>query len=91
MTITFAIICRPQGGALFTVITWGIQQGKEQEIKNEIIQQFGLKPGLMDDPCFFQEEILKKDPAQTIHLLCHTSAQTSLEVDAGNVVWEFRI
>ena len=33
VTITFAIICGPQGGALFTVITWGIQQGKGQEIK----------------------------------------------------------
>ena len=35
VTITFAIICGPQGGALFTVITWGIQQGMEQEIEKK--------------------------------------------------------
>ena len=41
VTITFAIICGPQGGALFTVITWGIQQGKEQEIgKKKKINNF---------------------------------------------------
>ena len=67
VTITFAIICGPQGVALFTVITWGIQQGKEQEKNNEIILQFRLKPGLMDDPCFFQEAILKKKCQKLTH------------------------